>query len=147
MGCSPPGSSVRGISQARLLEWLTVSFCRGLPHTEVEPASLALGGRCFTTVPPGKSVWVCVSRSVVSDSSLPHGLYPTRLLCPWDSPGKHAGVGCLSLLQGIFLTQGSNRGLLRCRLILYRLNHQGSPYSFITHSLSHLLVISFDKVA
>ena len=30
------------------------------------------------------------------------------LLCPWDSPGKHTGVGCPALLQGIFLTQGSN---------------------------------------
>ena len=34
------------------------------------------------------------SRSVVSDSSRPHGLQPTRLLHPWDSPGKSTGVGC-----------------------------------------------------
>ena len=33
---------------------------------------------------------------------------PTRLLCPWDSPGKNTGVGCYALLQGILLTQGSN---------------------------------------
>ena len=37
---------------------------------------------------------------------------PTRLLCPWDSPGKNTGVGCHSLLQGIFLTQGLNPHLL-----------------------------------
>ena len=37
---------------------------------------------------------------------------PSRLLCPWDSPGKNAGVGCQSLLQGIFPTQGSNLRLL-----------------------------------
>ena len=42
----------------------------------------------------------------------PHGLYPTRLLCPWDSPGKNIGVGFHFLLQGIFLTQGSNQRLL-----------------------------------
>ena len=36
----------------------------------------------------------------------------TRLLCPWDSPGKKTGVGCHALLQGIFLTQGSNLHLL-----------------------------------
>ena len=36
----------------------------------------------------------------------------TRLLCPWDSPGKNTGVGCHFLLQGIFLTQGSNPHLL-----------------------------------
>ena len=38
----------------------------------------------------------------------PHGLWPARLLCPWDSPGKNIGVGCHFLLQGIFPTQGSN---------------------------------------
>ena len=38
----------------------------------------------------------------------PHGLLPARLLCPWDFPGKHTGVGCHFLLQGIFPTQGSN---------------------------------------
>ena len=41
----------------------------------------------------------------------PHGLETTRLLCPWNSPGQHTGVSFHSLLQGIFLTQGSNLGL------------------------------------
>ena len=40
----------------------------------------------------------------------PHGLKPTRLLCPWDSPGKNTAVGCHFLLQGIFPTHGSNPG-------------------------------------
>ena len=39
------------------------------------------------------------SRSVVSDSSRPHGLQPTRLLHPWDFPGKSTGVGCHCLLH------------------------------------------------
>ena len=39
--------------------------------------------------------------SVVSDSLKPHGLQPTRLLCPLYFPGKHTGVGCHALLQGI----------------------------------------------
>ena len=43
-----------------------------------------------------------------------------------DSPGRTTGVGSLSLLQGIFPTQESNRGLLHCRQIPYQLNHQGS---------------------
>ena len=38
----------------------------------------------------------------------PHGLQATRLLCPWNSPSKNAGVGCHALLQGIFPTQGSS---------------------------------------
>ena len=44
-----------------------------------------------------------------------------------DSPGKTAGAGFHSLLQGTFPTQGLNRGLLYCRRILYQLSHQGSP--------------------
>ena len=46
--------------------------------------------------------------SVVSNSLQLHGLQPARLLCPWDSPGKNPGVGCLALLQGIFPIQSSN---------------------------------------
>ena len=52
---------------------------------------------------------------------------PARLLCPWSSPGKNAGVGCHSLLQGIFSKQGSNPGFLHTRQILYQLSHQGNP--------------------
>ena len=46
---------------------------------------------------------------------------------PWNSPGRNTGVGSLSLLQGIFPTQGSNPGLPCCRWILYQLIHKGSP--------------------
>ena len=62
------------------------------------------------------------SRSVMSDYLQPHGLYS-----PWNSPGQNTGVGSLSLLQGIFLIQGSNPGLPYCRWILYQLSHKGSP--------------------
>ena len=62
----------------------------------------------------------------MSDCLQPHGLSLTRLLCPWDSPGKNTGVGCHALLQGIFPTQGSNLGLPHGRQILYYLSHQGS---------------------
>ena len=56
-----------------------------------------------------------LSHSVVFDSFRSHGLYPTRLLCPWEFPGKNTGVGRHFLLQGIFPTQGSNTGLLFCK--------------------------------
>ena len=56
---------------------------------------------------------------------------PTRLPCPWDSPGKNTGVGCHALLQGIFPTQGLNPGPPHCRRILYRLSRQGSPPSIL----------------
>ena len=79
----------------------------------------SVGMRWVNLDPIIHSEWVSEwSRSVVSDSLQPGGLYPTRLLCPWDSPGKNTGVGCHFLLQGIFPTQGSNPGLLHCRQML-----------------------------
>ena len=57
-------------------------------------------------------MFIVLSRFVLSDSLRPCGLRPSRLLCPWDSPGKNSGVGCHALLHGIFLTQGSNPRLL-----------------------------------
>ena len=68
----------------------------------------------------------CVSCLVVSNSSRSHGLWPARLFCPWNSPGKNTGVGYHFLLQGIFQTQGLNLGLLHCMQILDGLSHQGS---------------------
>ena len=62
------------------------------------------------------------SRSVLSDSLRPHGLYS-----PWNSPAQNTGVGGLSLLQRIFSNQGSNPGLPQRRQILYQLSHKGSP--------------------
>ena len=53
----------------------------------------------------------------------------TKLLCPWNSPGKNTGVCCHFLPQGIFPTQGSNPGLTHCRQTLYHLSHQGSLFA------------------
>ena len=72
---SPPGSPVPGILQARTLEWVAISS----PMHE-----------------SGKWKW---SRPVMSDSSWPHGLHPSKLLCPWDFPGKSTGVACHCLLH------------------------------------------------
>ena len=60
------------------------------------------------------------SRSVMSDSLRPHGLYR-----PWNSPGQNTGADSLSLLQGLFPTQGSNPG-------------QGAPL-IISHGAPQLL--------
>ena len=83
-----------------------------------------------------------VSHSVMSDSLRLHDCSP-----PGSSvhfPGKNTGVGCHSLLQGIFLTQGLHMGLLHCRQILYYLNHQGSPLEIINNSV-YLVVIAATK--
>ena len=70
---TPPGSSVHGILQERILEWVAVSFS-----------------------------------SRFSRFQLCNPMDSTRLLCPWDSPGKNTGVGCCFLFQGLFLTLESN---------------------------------------
>ena len=94
----------------------SLSLCLSFQSTEV--------ALCILCV----YAFVCVcGHSVVIDSLWSHGLQPTRLLCPWDSPGKNTGVGCHALLQGIFLTQGSNPGLLTCRQIISHLSHQCTP--------------------
>ena len=76
------------------------------------------------------------SSSVISNSLGSHRLYS-----PWNSPGQNTGVGSLSLLQGIFPTQGSNPGLPHCGRIIYQLSHRGNPrilervaYSFSSRS-------------
>ena len=65
---------------------------------------------------------VCVKVTQSCPTLWPHGLYN-----PWNSPGQNTGVGSLSLLQGIFPTQGSNPGLPHYRQILHQLSHKGSP--------------------
>ena len=51
--CSPPGSSVHGILQARILEWVSISFSRGFPDPGMEPRSPALQADALTSEPPG----------------------------------------------------------------------------------------------
>ena len=50
--------------------------------------------------------------------------WPCELYSPWNSPGQNIRVGSLSLLQGVFSTQGSDPGLPHCRWILYQLRHR-----------------------
>ena len=97
-------------------------------------------------------LWKCVygpesesvSHTVVSNSFRPHGLLPTRLLCPWNSPGKNTGVGRCALLQGIFPTQGLNSGLSHCRQILYCLSYpcRGVPCSKGSDKMKAYLMMS-----
>ena len=79
---------------------LDLLHCRQIPHQLTYQHSTNFWGSCLHAC------------SVVSNSLRPHGLWPTRLLCPWHFPGKTTGVGCHVLLQGIFSTQGLNQHLL-----------------------------------
>ena len=75
MDCSLSGSSVHGIFQARVLEWIAISFSNAWKWK--------LKVKSLSRVRP----------------SWPHRLQPIRLLCPWDFPGKSTGVGCHRLLR------------------------------------------------
>ena len=119
MDGSRPGSPVPGILQARTLEWVAISFSRCLELCLLLLSHFSRVRLCVTSLmadhqalpflgfsrqehwsglpfpsPMHESEEWKWSLSVVSDSSRPHGLQPTRLLCPWDFPGKSTGVGC-----------------------------------------------------
>ena len=69
-----------------------------------------------------------------------HGLWPTRLLCPRDFPGKNTGMGSHFLLQGIFLTQGSNPYLLLARGIFFFLTTETSEKSCVQVTLRDMKI-------
>ena len=68
----------------------------------------------------------------------PHGLQPTRLLCPWDFPNKNTEVGCHFLLQGFFPIQGSNLHVLHWHEDSWRshLRIKTALWVFFSNSLS-----------
>ena len=81
------------------------------PYTKINSERLKDSNiRCFCC---------CLALSCGQLFCSPMSCQPARLLCPWESPGRHTGVGCHFLLQGIFPTQGSNLHLLLGRWILY----------------------------
>ena len=91
MDCSQPGSPVRKILQARILEWVVVPFSRGSSQPRNQTGVTCVVGRPFTN-------WAmreAQSHSVVSDSLRPRGLYS-----PWNSLGQNTGVAKLFLSQG-----------------------------------------------
>ena len=78
------------------------------------------------------------SRSVVANSLRPHGLYS-----PWNSPGQNTRMGSLSLLQGIFPTQGSNPGLPHCRRIILPAEPLREAQKYKMVILKHVLHFGF----
>ena len=88
------------------------TFLAFLAHFPSTPffESWVMAGRMLVAI---LKIHLCVCAcSVMSNSLWPHRLQPTRLLCPWDFPGKNTGVGCHFLLRGTFPTQGPNLRLL-----------------------------------
>ena len=100
--CDPMDYTVTGILQARILKWVVFPFSRGSSQTR--DANLGIERR---------------------SPALQVDFLPPEL----QGKPKYTGLGSLSLLQGIFLTQESNQGLPHCRQILYQLRYEGSPYT------------------
>ena len=83
-----------------LLLFIILFSTAKLPNGPISYAlKMLVAKRCTMKVSRTPLPAACQVASVVSDSVRPHGLQPTRLLCPWDSPGKNTGVGCHFLLQ------------------------------------------------
>ena len=81
---------------------------------------------CLENPRDGGAWWAAVY--VVTQSRTWLKWLSSRLLCPWDSPGKYTGVGYHALPQGILPVAGLNLHFLHCRRILYQLSYEGSPY-------------------
>ena len=107
--CSPPGSSVHGIPQARILECVAIPFSRGSSQPRDRTQVSLITGRLFI-------IWATREAQCFFEP----------LFWVGGGGGKNTGVGCHSLLQEIFPTQGLNPGLPHCRQTLYRLSYQRS---------------------
>ena len=102
MNGSPPGSSVHGILQARILGWVAISFSRGSSWLRDQTQVSCITGGCFcvwATMQDGNKEFFedikrssCVSCFVVFDSLPTHGLWLARLLCLWNSRDKNPGI-------------------------------------------------------
>ena len=141
--CSSPRSQIGGVCLGKTSEFTVISSfltcftlrnhsrkCYGIYHTQPEiylllytskdiyngtvtfKSSLEVFQNFTYRVPMSESE----SHSVMPNSLRPHELQFSRLLCPWDLPGKNTGAGCHFLLPGIFPTQELNLGLLHCRV-------------------------------
>ena len=144
MDCSQPSSSVHGIPQAGIMEWVARPSSGGSSRPRGQTQVSCIAGRFFTIwatretsrlsllfsssiLETSYSVLHVLNCSVLSDSLWPMDCSLPGFSVHGDSSGKNTEVGCHALLQGIFLAQGLNQGLPHCKQILYHLSHQGSP--------------------
>ena len=101
-------------SKHLLISWLQSPSTVILEPKKIESVSRGGGGLVTNLCP--------------SNSRDPMGYsLPTRLFCPCESSDKNTGVGCHFLLQGIWLIQKLNLGLLHCRQVPYWLSYKGRP--------------------
>ena len=133
MDCSLSGSSVHGISQVRILEWVTISFSRETSWPRVRTCTSCIGRWILYRLSHQEAprVGKATSKSV----GLGEGQVEAAVWWGYWSPifpGKNTGVGCHFLLQGIFPTQGWNLCLLHWQVDSLPLSHLGIPKCHMT---------------
>ena len=126
MVCSPPGSSVLGILQTRILEWIAIPFSRGSSWPRDWTLVSRIVGWFFTNWKWLTDVQLFGTPWTKQSMELCRPLQADSLPAEPQGKPKNTVVGNLSLRQRIFPTQESNRGFLHCRWWLYQLSYQGS---------------------
>ena len=138
---APPGAVQRGAGDR--LGVMRTADRRSTRVSHPSQTGVSRDGECGSgRLPRGSVCVLCHFNCVQLCHPVDHS--PAGSSVHGDSPGKNTGVGNHTLLQGIFLTQGSIPRLLHCRQILYHLSHNGSPlYPFREiHSFIHLKHLS-----
>ena len=107
------------VQSTRILQNIQINQC-------ARTAAQSGGAEAYQGLPTKAGLNMSCLTGIKAPEGLQQFSHLSRLLCPWDFPGKDTGVGGPFLLQGIFLTQGSNPDLLHFRQRLSPLSHQGS---------------------
>ena len=115
MDCSLPGSSAHGLFQARVLQWLAISFSRDLLNPEIETRSPELAGSFFSSAPPGKPLF-CIMCVLTGDErvfSLGNKVYVPQFFSRCCR--KHERCVCLSVY---LLKERVKDYALNCQIII-----------------------------
>ena len=143
MECSPPGSSVHGIFQARILEWVAVSYSRDLPDKGIKPAPLSLAGGFLTTVPPGKPHQLNL-KNLKSRGPWQKELIPASLEYV-KSPMSVAVNSCATVRMEKLLYQTSSRSVLVDLRTLESLKPLGTHLNISDMSIQNLTNVNHSE--
>ena len=130
LDCSPPGSSVSGILQARILEWVAISFSRGSSQPRDQTHVSCTVGGFFTSVPPGKPLRVQVVYTWLLDELLDKAIWKVALLTEPEQIHKVLGTAIVQMEKSSLLSL--NQQVRGCSLF-----PPAGSASFWPRALSH----------